>query len=87
MANRTNGSRVTTAQSLAVASQFGISLAVAVILGYFVGQWLDAHLGTNYILTVIGVLLGLIGAATNTVRLYRSVLRRNASDASDGEPT
>ena len=82
MANNRTGPTVTTFQALAVASQFGITLAVAVVLGYFVGQWLDEHLNTGVFFTLIGVLLGLVGATLNTVRLYRALLRRTAAQQS-----
>ncbi len=82
MANRTTPS-VTTVQALAVASQFGITLAVSVVLGYFAGHWLDDRLGTGIIFTLIGVLLGLVAAITNTVRLFRALLRKS----SEAEPT
>ncbi len=96
MAKRT-GPTVTTVQSLAVASQFGITLAVSVILGVFAGQWLDGRLNTGILFTLIGVLLGLVAAATNTVRLYRALLRKSESEwhaqttesartADDGKP-
>jgi F0F1-type ATP synthase assembly protein I len=78
MANRTGP--ITTVQALAVASQFGITLAVSVVLGILVGQWLDERLNTSVIFTLIGVLLGLVGATTNTVRLYRALLRKSESD-------
>ena len=74
------GPTVTTFQALAVASQFGFTLAVSVVLGYFAGHWLDDTLKTAYIFTLIGVLLGLVAAAVNTVRLYRAALRKSASD-------
>jgi F0F1-type ATP synthase assembly protein I len=67
---------MTTFQALAVASQFGITLAVSVVLGYFAGHWLDDRLGTNFIFTLAGVLLGLVAASVNTVRLYRAMLRK-----------
>ena len=79
MANRT-GPTVTTFQALAVASQFGITLAVSVVLGYFAGHWLDDRLNTGIIFTLIGVLLGLVGAVLNTVRLYRALLRKSGFD-------
>jgi F0F1-type ATP synthase assembly protein I len=79
MATNRTGPTITTVQALAVASQFGITLAVAVVLGYFVGQWLDEHLNTGVFFTLIGVLLGLVGAILNTVRLYRALLRRTAA--------
>jgi F0F1-type ATP synthase assembly protein I len=74
------GPSVTTVQALAVASQFGITLAVSVVLGYFVGQWIDDRLRTGIIFTLIGVLLGLVGAAMNTVRLYRALMRKTQSE-------
>ena len=77
MANRT-GPTVTTYQALAVASQFGITLAVSVVLGYFAGHWLDDRLNTGIIFTLIGVLLGLVAAMVNTVRLYRALLRKTS---------
>jgi len=75
MANRTGP--VTTLEALAVASQFGITLAVSVVLGYFAGQWLDDRLGTRPIFTLIGVLLGLVAAVLNTIRLYNALMRKS----------
>ena len=96
MANRTTPT-VTTFQALAVASQFGITLAVSVVLGYFAGHWLDERLNTSPIFTLIGVLLGLVAAVLNTVRLYRAVMgkvefdkhaqtTKSAREAKDGNP-
>jgi F0F1-type ATP synthase assembly protein I len=80
MANRSAPS-ITTVQALAVASQFGITLAVAVILGFFAGQWLDGRLNTGIpLFTLIGVLFGLVASATNTVRLYRDLIKKTESD-------
>jgi hypothetical protein len=45
-----------------------------------VGQWLDERLRTGIIFTLIGVLLGLIGSAMNTVRLYQALMRKNQSE-------
>jgi F0F1-type ATP synthase assembly protein I len=81
MAKRTRVPNVTTVQALTVASQFGITLAVAVVLGYFAGHWLDDRLNTGIIFSLIGVLLGLVGSVINTVRLYRALMRK-VSDAS-----
>ena len=63
-------------QSVAVASYFGASLAISVVLGALVGQWLDGHFNTGYIFTLIGVLLGLVAATTSGVRVYQATLRR-----------
>ena len=62
-----------------MASQFGITLAVSVVLGFFAGQWLDEHLNTRPLFTLIGVLLGLVAAVLNTVRLYRALMRKTSA--------
>jgi len=93
---------LTTTQSLAVASQFGVSLAVSVGLGLVAGQWLDGQLHTGLVFTLIGVLVGLIAGITGVVALYRATLRseelvwrgralssssRSVGGASDGDGT
>ena len=67
---------LSTFQALAVASQFGVTLAVSVVLGVLAGQWLDAHLNTGIVFTFIGVFVGLAAAGTSTVRLYRATMRK-----------
>jgi hypothetical protein len=71
-----HGPSLSTFQALSIASQFGVSLAVAVALGLFVGQWLDGLLRTVFVFTLIGVFVGLATAITGTVTLYRAVLRK-----------
>jgi F0F1-type ATP synthase assembly protein I len=66
---------LTTAQSLAVASQFGVSLAVGVGLGLVAGQWLDGQSHTGMLFTLIGVFTGLVAGTTSIVALYRATLR------------
>ena len=81
MARRTTGPpgpSLTTVQSLAVASQFGVALAAAVGLGLLAGSWLDAQLKTSFVFTLIGAFLGLAGALSSTVTVYRALLRRSA---------
>ena len=68
---------LTTAQSLAVASQFGVTLAVGVGLGLLAGQWLDGELRTGLLFTLVGVFAGLVSGITSTVTLYRATLRRS----------
>jgi F0F1-type ATP synthase assembly protein I len=86
MANRTRPT-VTTFQALVVASQFGVTLAVSVVLGYFAGHWLDDRLSTGVLFTLIGVLLGMLASVLNTVRLYRALLKRvDEPLASDEQP-
>jgi hypothetical protein len=66
---------LTTVQSLAVASQFGVSLAIGVGLGVFAGQWLDGQLHTSLVFTLLGAFAGLALAVTSIVMLFRATLR------------
>lgn len=74
---------LTTAQSLGVASQFGLSLAVAVGLGLFGGQWLDGLAHTGFLFTLIGVLAGLVLGVSGIVTLYRATLRASEREWHD----
>ena len=66
---------LTATQSLAVASQFGVTLAVAVGLGLLAGQWLDAQFHSGLLFTLAGVFAGLTLGASSIVALYRATLR------------
>jgi ATP synthase protein I len=74
---------LSTAQSLAVASQFGVSLAVGVALGLVAGQWLDGQMHTGYVFTLIGVFAGLILGSSSIVVLYRATLRSSEREWHD----
>lgn len=78
---------LTTAQSLAVASQFGVTLAVAVGMGIFAGEWLDRLLHSGIVLTLIGALVGLLAGTTGTIALYRATLRKGALEWREEQQT
>ena len=63
-------------EALGVVTQFGVTCAVAVWLGYLLGSWLDGRLGTGLIFTILGALGGMISAITGTIRLMNYVQRR-----------
>ena len=67
---------LSTWQALGIVTQFGVTCAVAVWLGYLVGNWLDNRLGTGLLFTLIGALGGMISAITGTLRLMKYVQRR-----------
>jgi ATP synthase protein I len=71
---------LTTLQSLAVASQFGVTLAVGVGLGLLAGQWLDGLIHSGMVLSLIGALVGLAAGIVSIVGLYRATLRKSAQE-------
>jgi ATP synthase protein I len=83
---------LTTAQSLAVASQFGVSLAIGVGLGLLAGQWLDGQIHTGMLFTLLGVFTGLVAGIASVVALYRATLRSSelewrGGSGGKGKPT
>ena len=64
-------------QAIGIVTQFGVTCAVAVWLGYFLGSWVDARLGTGLIFWLIGALGGMISAVTSTVAMIRRLERRS----------
>ena len=77
---------LTTAQSLAVASQFGVSLALGVGLGLVAGQWLDGQLHTGPLFTLLGVFAGLVLGMSSVVALYRATLRSSEREWREESP-
>ena len=69
-------------QAIGIVTQFGVTCAVAVWLGYFLGSWLDARLGTGLIFSLICALGGMISAVTSTVVVIRR-LQRPSTTRSD----
>jgi F0F1-type ATP synthase assembly protein I len=71
-----NGPTLSTLQAVAIASQFGVTLAVSVGLGLFVGGWLDGVAHTSFVFTLVGVLLGLAAGAMSGMTIYRAAMRK-----------
>ena len=66
-------------QAIGIVTQFGVTCAVAVWLGYFLGSWLDARLGTGLIFSLIGAIGGMVSAMTTTVVMLQRLQRRSIS--------
>ena len=60
-------------RQLQLAARFltaGLELAIAIVIGYLGGRWLDGRFGTSY-LAYIGLLLGIIAGFRNLFSLAR----------------
>ncbi len=65
--------------AIGIVTQFGVTCAVAVSLGYFLGSWLDNRLGTGLIFSLICALGGMISAVTSTVAIIQRLQRRSTT--------
>ena len=67
-------------------SFIGIEFGVALVIGYFLGNWADQRLDTAPWLMLCGVALGFTAAGMDLVRLVRKAKRHApAADADDGQ--
>jgi len=71
-------------EALGVVTQFGVTCAVAVWLGFLLGNWLDGLLGTGIVFSLFLALGGMISAVTGTYQLLKVLARRQG--ASHGPP-
>ena len=63
-------------EALGIVTQFGVTCAVAVWLGLFLGNLLDGLLGTGILISLICALGGMILAVTSTYQLLKLMARR-----------
>lgn len=56
-------------------SFIGIEFGVSVVIGYFIGSWLDSRFDTSPWLTLVFILLGLASASRDLFRLARRYKR------------
>jgi F0F1-type ATP synthase assembly protein I len=60
---------------IAVYSDIGLRFALAIIVGGYLGYWLDKKLSISPIALIVGIMFG---AATGFINLYRTVMRTEA---------
>jgi len=72
-------------QALGVVTQFGVTCAVAVWLGFLLGNWLDGLLGTGIVFSLIGAVGGMISAVVGTFQLLKMLARRQAAPKNHGQ--
>jgi ATP synthase protein I len=63
-------------EALGIVTQFGVTCAVAVWLGFLLGKWIDGLLGTGVIFSLFLALGGMISAVTGTFQLLKAIARR-----------
>lgn len=55
-------------QNLALVSQIGISVVTPILLGVFAGQFVDRKLNTNYVFSIIFIVLGAAAGFLNILK-------------------
>jgi F0F1-type ATP synthase assembly protein I len=78
-----NNPWVTFAKYANLAVSFGITMAVAVLGGFYGGRWLDRRLGTEPFFMILGMLAG-IGLAFKSLLDELGVLTKHPSERGDG---
>lgn len=61
-------------RALSVASLIGLDLAVCTVIGYWLGKGADRWLGTDPILMIVGLLMGLAAGLTTILPIVRKFL-------------
>ncbi len=64
---------LSTWEALIIVSQIGFSFAAAVVIGLFVGRYIDSVTNLSPIFTVVGALLGTVAGIYSSVQIVRFV--------------
>ena len=62
-------------QALALASTIAVSLAVPLLVGIFLGRWMDVQIGTDPLFMIIGLLVGLVLGVYGILRLLKEKIQ------------
>ncbi len=54
-----------------IASSIGLTMVVSVVIGWFVGSWLDGKLGTSPWLMLVGTVLGVAAGFIEMANIAR----------------
>lgn len=61
-------------QAFAVISTLGLQFAFAVVLGFYLGSWLDEKLASGQLFVIIGVLAGVFAGFLGAYKLIKPFL-------------
>ncbi|OLS01821.1 AtpZ/AtpI family protein [Tissierella creatinophila] len=64
-----NNNNKSALKNLALISQVGISVITPILLGVYIGQWIDKWVGTNGLFMIIFILLGTGGGFLNLFKI------------------
>ncbi len=64
---------------LSLIAQLGLTIVVAILLGFYGGQWLDDRLGTDLIFTIVGLLAGLGAGFRSAYEIMKGILARDTN--------
>lgn len=77
-------------RQLQLAARFaaaGLELAIAIVVGYFGGRYLDAWLGTTPYLSYVGLLLGIVAGFRNLFSLAKVAQKSTDTNAPQDPPS
>jgi len=72
-------SNLNTWEAIGVVTQFGVTVALTVAVGFLLGNWIDRQIGTGILFSLILAVGGMISAVMSTLQLLKYVSRRAAA--------
>jgi len=66
-------------RQIALATSIPIIMLAAPAVGYFIGQYLDRLLGTERVMVVVFLLLGVAAGGLETYRLIKEIVKEDKS--------
>jgi F0F1-type ATP synthase assembly protein I len=76
-------SNLNTWEAIGVVTQFGVTVAITVTVGFLLGNWIDRQIGTGIFFALVLAVGGMISAVMSTLQLLKYVSRR--ADARRGQ--
>ncbi len=67
-------------RAMALASTIGLSLVIPPVLGYFAGRWLDGRFGTDPILSMVGLIVGIVLGFVEMVHILQQIEREERKE-------
>lgn len=67
-------------RAMALASSIGLSLVIPPVLGYFAGRWLDGRFGTEPVLSMVGLIVGIVLGFVEMVHILAQIEREERKE-------